>query len=104
MQEKVDPAFEKDPDIARLSVGTCFEAILTKNSVWAYEEEWRIVLDNFSGVQIGKLPYATRIIMGINIEEGNKRLLLQLAKEKCIPVYQAFLLPDKYEIGYYPVT
>ena len=49
--------------------------------------------------------YATKIIMGINISEKNKAALLEIANAKNppIPVYQAYLLPDKYEIDYYPV-
>ncbi len=103
--KRIDPEYIKDPAITQLTTETCVEAILTKNSAWKYEEEWRIILDNFSSAQIGKIPFATKIILGMNIDEKNKEELLSIAHEKepPIPVYQAFLLPDKYEIAYYPL-
>lgn len=105
VRKRVDPEYIKDPAITELTCETCNEAILTKNSAWKYEEEWRIVLDNFSNVQIDKIPFATKIILGANIDEKHKEELLKIAHEKepPIPVYQAFLRPDKYEIGYYPL-
>ena len=103
--KRIDQEYIKDPAITQLIGETCIEAILTKNSAWKYEAEWRIVLDNFSNVQIVKIPFATKIILGMNIDEKNKEELLRIAHEKepPIPVYQAFLRPDKYEIGYYPL-
>ena len=105
IRKKHDPKYVKDPNITNLTFETYLKAITTKNTVWQYEEEWRIILDNFSAIQIGKIPYATKIIMGININEKNKADLLEIANAKTppIPVYQAYLLPDKYEIDYYPV-
>ena len=105
IRKKMDPKYVKDSNITLQTTETCFEAIITKNSVWQYEEEWRIILDNFSNIQIDKIPYATKIIMGMNINEKNRAELLRIAKEKTpsIPVYQAYLLPDKYEIDYYSV-
>ena len=105
IRRKYDPKYVKDPNITNLTFETCLEAIITKNTVWQYEEEWRIILDNFSDIQIDKIPYATKIIMGINISGKNKADLLEIANAKTppIPVYQAYLLPDKYEIDYYPV-
>ena len=101
----IDPKYVKDPNIVQLTSETCFEAIITKNTAWQYEEEWRIILDNFSDIQIDKIPYATKIIMGINISEKNKTELLKIANAKNppIPVYQAYLMPDKYEINYYQI-
>ncbi len=106
IRKKFDHEYVKDPNITQLTSETCLEAIITKNTVWQYEEEWRIILDNFSDIQIDKIPYATKIIMGINISEKDKAELLRIAntKKPSIPVYQAYLLPDKYEIDYYPVT
>ena len=106
IRKKLEHEYVKDPNITQLTSETCLEAIITKNTVWQYEEEWRIILDNFSDIQIDKIPYATKIIMGINISEKDKAELLRIANEKKppIPVYQAYLLPDKYEIDYYPVT
>lgn len=106
IRKKLDPEYVKNPNITQLTSEKCLEAIITKNTVWQYEEEWRIILDNFSDIQIDKIPYATKIIMGINISEKDKAELLRIAntKKPSIPVYQAYLLPDKYEIDYYPVT
>ncbi len=106
MRKKLSPNFVKDPDITQLTVETCLEAIITKNLAWQYEKEWRIILDNFSGIKIDKIPYVTKIIVGVNIAEKHKQELLKFANEKNppIPVYQAFLLPNKYEIGYYQIS
>lgn len=98
--------YVKNPTITQQTSDTCLEAIITKNTVWQYEKEWRLVLNNLSGISIGKLPFATKLILGDKISDKNKLQLITVARAKNppIPIYQAYLLPNKYEIGFYPIT
>lgn len=64
-------------------------SLLTKETKWKSEEEWRIILNR------SKYPnnlidfnFATAIILGSEINSYNKRRLLKIAKEKNLKVYQ----------------
>lgn len=98
--------YVKNPTITQQTSDTCLEAIITKNTVWQYEKEWRLVLNNLSGISIDKLPFATKLILGDKISDKNKIQLITVARAKNppIPIYQAYLLPNKYEVGFYPIT
>ena len=103
MRKKLDPAFQKDPKITEATTETCVEAILTKNSVWNYEKEWRLIFLKQDPSLPEKIPCASKIILGADISDSNKKLLLSLALKKNLPVFQAFLIPDRYAIDFYQI-
>ena len=103
MRKKLDPAFQKDPKITEATTETCVEAILTKNSVWNYEKEWRLIFLKEDPSLPEKIPCASKIILGADISDSNKALLLSLAREKNLPVFQAYLIPDRYAIDFYQI-
>lgn len=101
---KTTPNYIKKPKVTQLTHKTYAEAITTKNTVWKYEQEWRLIYKKSDENNIPNFPYATKIILGPNINETNKKLLIELSKKKDIPVFQAYLLPDHYSIGFYPIN
>ena len=103
MRKKLDPAFKKDPKITEATTETCVKAILTKNSVWNYEKEWRLIFLKQDPSLPEKIPCASKIILGADISDSNKTLLLSLAREKKLPVFQAYLIPDRYAIDFYQI-
>jgi hypothetical protein len=103
MRKKLDPTFKKDPKITEATTETCVEAILTKNSVWNYEKEWRLIFLKQDPDLPPKIPCASKIVLGADISDSNKTLLLSLAREKNLPVFQAYLLPDRYAIDFYQI-
>ena len=103
MRKKLDPTFKKDPKITEATTETCVEAILTKNSVWNYEKEWRLIFLKQDPDLPPKIPCASKIVLGADISDSNKTLLLSLAREKNLPVFQAYLIPDRYAIDFYQI-
>ena len=103
MRKKLDPTFKKDPKTTQATTKTCVEAILTKNSVWNYEKEWRLIFLKQDPELPLKIPCASKIVLGADISDSNKTLLLSLAREKNLPVFQAYLLPDRYAIDFYQI-
>ena len=103
MRKKLDPNFKKDPAVTEATAETCIEAILTKNSVWNYEKEWRLIFYKQDTNVPQKIPCASKIILGTDISDSNKASLLSLAREKNLPVFQAYLIPDKYAIDFYQI-
>lgn len=103
MRKKLDPTFKKDPAITEATTETCVEAILTKNSVWNYEKEWRLIFLKQDPALPQKIQCASKIVLGSDISDSNKALLLSLARDKKLPVFQAYLIPDKYAIDFYQI-
>ena len=44
------------------------------------------------------LPIVSRIIMGVNISDENKKKMVEYASNHNIPLYQAQLVEDRYEM------
>ena len=61
--------------------------LLTKDSAWEYENEWRILLHSTENPHL-KMPRISCLYLGAAISEENKNTLIGIAKEKNIPVKQ----------------
>ena len=61
--------------------------VLTKDSAWAYENEWRILLHSTENPHL-KMPQISCIYLGAAINESHKKLILDIAAQKNIPVKQ----------------
>lgn len=70
-------------------------ALLTKDSIWAYENEWRILIQQ-SDEQNLKMPPISCIYIGAMCEEQNKKKLIEIAKELNIPIKQMTIDRGKY--------
>lgn len=69
--------------------------LLFKSNEWSYEKEWRII-GNIAKSRICASPLPKAVYIGVNAEEKNKQKIIEIAKEKEIPVYQMKLSDSKY--------
>ena len=64
-------------------------SLLTKEPKWESEEEWRIILNkNQYPNNLVNFNFATAIILGADINDYNKRRLMNIAREQNLKVYQ----------------
>ena len=63
-------------------------SLLTKDDVWEYENEWRIITLNQYGIVNIKMPPISCIYLGVHCSEENKQILVEIAMERNIPVKQ----------------
>lgn len=70
---------------------------LTKCKIWEYEQEWRyITFSDLTENNKVKAPPVSKIYLGANIEEENKKLVLEYAKINNIEVKQMKINRDKF--------
>ena len=66
-----------------------------KNKCWQYEKEWRILTYNLNPLNMSNSPYLCignlipkALYLGEYISEYDKLALIEIAKQKGLPVYQ----------------
>lgn len=77
-----------------------FSYLLTKNTCWKYEEEWRIinVTQEPNKPLFIDFPYIKSITFGLDIDPLCKQLLWDICNEKSIDCYELIISNDKFEI------
>lgn len=70
--------------------------LLTKDKMWEYENEWRVLIPASNPPDI-KIPI-TAVYLGENISKENKEILLEIAKNHHIPVKQMIMDRGEYEL------
>lgn len=78
--------------LAQMSLG-----ILTKDSAWEYENEWRILLKSDKPANFS-MPPITCIYLGASIAPRNRKRILKIAKRLRIPVKQMKVDRGAYEL------
>ena len=93
--------------VQRRQLHSCGKIMYTKDSVWKYEKEYRIVYpldENSKGmnVPIHRLGMRTsRIVAGINCSEDNKKKLNEISNSLGLGnVYTSRIHPEQYTIDY----
>lgn len=71
--------------------------ILTKDKIWNYENEWRIIIKNQKNREIA-MPLVTCIYLGAAIEKENRDKIINIAKKQNIPVKQMKIDRGEYEL------
>lgn len=75
-----------------------FSYLLSKNSCWSYEDEWRIVNIGEENTPLFiDLPCIKSITFGLNLDGLCKRFLLDVCKEKNIACCELVLNKEKFE-------
>lgn len=103
--KKLTNLFGKESDKVSASDGLyivryLLEAILSKSSVWKYEEEWRMIgMKNLNSNNLLELPIITKIIIGVNTTQKNKEAVLKFANERSIPVAISEIKSDEYVLN-----
>ncbi len=75
-------------------------SLLTKHPDYSHEDEWRLIIETeLMNSNKFKFPFLSAIYMGTQITSPNKKILIQIAKEKKIKLYQREINPleNKYE-------
>jgi hypothetical protein len=73
--------------------------IMSKHTKYKYEEEWRLLIEKKKRINNKfKFPFISAIYLGVNIKDSDKKILIGIAKEKDIKVYQRRL--NRYENDY----
>lgn len=85
---------DKNEEEVRIAIADC---LLTKDNCWEYEGEWRILHDAKAG-HMCDMPPISCIYLGAKIEEGLKATIMQLAKDKNIPIKQMIIKDNAYEL------
>jgi len=71
-----------------------------KSPDWAYEKEWRLVLPMGESFQDQNYPMPTpsALFLGARIQEEDKATLVDIARQKGIPVYEMALSPTEFKL------
>lgn len=89
-----------DTDVSKI-----LSYLLSKNTCWKYEDEWRIINIGEANTPIFiELPFVKSITFGLNLDELCKRLLLEVCKEKDIACYELVIDKEKFELDRRPIT
>lgn len=66
-----------------------FNYLLCKNTCWGYEKEWRIINIGEKNTPISiDFPFIKSIILGLNIDDDTKRIILDICNAKNIECYE----------------
>lgn len=84
---------------APFSTHQIIKNLISKSDVWSYEKEWRLIgfLRELKDQKL-QLPIISKIYLGVNISTKNRDKVIQLAKNKNIPIFQLYLSNSKYEL------
>lgn len=72
-------------------------ALLTKDAVWDYEREWRLLVPSTMG-QKQKMPPISCIYLGMQCSPENETVIREIAERKSIPVKKMFADRGEYEL------
>jgi hypothetical protein len=81
------PVFDNSKENINEACNKLTLGLLTKDSAWEYENEWRILINASDNPEL-VMPKISCIYLGAAIEEKNKAKVLEIAKSKGISVKQ----------------
>jgi len=79
------------------------EALLTKDEIWQYENEWRILASPDAGHNL-KMPPVSCIYLGALCSEENKKQITDIAAQLGVPVKRMKTDRGEYELHAQPVV
>ena len=74
------------------------KSLITKDDVWNYENEWRIITRNSKTDGNIKMPPISCIYIGALCSSENKEQLIKIAEEMKVPVKEMKVDRDHYEL------
>lgn len=81
-------ADKDDEKIKTEAAQTMILSLLTKDEVWSYENEWRVITSALNGIENVKMPPISCIYIGALCSRENKEVLIGIAKELNVPIKQ----------------
>ena len=91
------PEGTKDPEFS----GRLIQAVLTKDDVWKYENEWRILLPN-TFEQNYKMPKISCVYLGAFCNKENEQKIIDIAKQNGFAVKR--MTVDRGKFAFHTVT
>ena len=73
-------------------------SLVTKDDAWQYEDEWRIITLQSSGIENVKMPPISCIYIGALCPEAHRTMLLEIAQMHNIPVKQMTIDRGEYTL------
>ena len=80
-------ALNNSPENVEEAVVQFTKGLLTKDNIWSYENEWRILI-KATDVSDIPMPRVSCVYLGASISDENRNAILQIAKEKHYKVKQ----------------
>ena len=74
------------------------KSLITKDDIWNYEDEWRIITAARNGDRNVKMPPISCIYIGALCTDENKEQLVEIAEKMKIPVKEMKVDRDHYEL------
>ena len=92
-------AVDKESEKVKLEAAyTMLLSLLTKDEVWSYENEWRVIALCASGIENIKMPPISCIYIGAMCDSKSKTLLMEIGKELNVPVKQMVVDRGEYTL------
>lgn len=76
------------------------EAVLTKSDEWSYENEWRLIISNISGLYANVKNNIQSIYLGAKVPENKKNEIMDYFKNSNVTIFQMEL--DRYNYKLIP--
>ena len=80
-------ALDNSPENVEEAVVQFTKGLLTKDNIWSYENEWRILI-KATDVSDIPMPRVSCVYLGASISDENRNAILKIAKEKNYKVKQ----------------
>lgn len=94
-------AFADDKDNPKVKLEGTYAtllSLLTKDEVWKYENEWRVIVLGTSGIENIKMPPISCIYIGALCSIENKNKLIKIASSLSIPVKEMVVDRGEYTL------
>lgn len=94
-------AFADDKDNPKVKLEGAYAtllSLLTKDEVWKYENEWRVIVLGTSGIENIKMPPISCIYVGALCSKENKNKLIEIASSLGIPVKEMIVDRGEYTL------
>lgn len=92
-----EAALEQTPENMEETWRLLMIGLLTKDSEWAYENEWRILVNSTDPSEV-KMPRISCVYLGASITKENRNKILDIARRKHIPVKQMRVDRGEYDL------
>lgn len=90
-------ALDNTPENLEEAVVQFTKGLLTKDSIWSYENEWRILVKT-TEVSDLPMPLISCVYLGASISDDNRNAILKIAKEKNYKVKQMVVDRGAYDL------
>jgi hypothetical protein len=80
-----------------------YKSYITKSTIWSYENEWRLIIDDDISDYYGNkipFPFIKKIFLGCKMDDRYKKLLIDIGKEHDVEVHIMTMERNKFELDH----